>query len=112
MDLREKLTRLIEIWKLVVCTCRPAAISPCMTGPNKDRTQARITRCLEIRRGIADEPGMREVDEKFLRRLFDQCDARFSTLASNLELGTLSRKSAVWMMGAMIKRIEISALIA
>ena len=57
-----------------------------ITGPHKHGTHAGVLRGLDIRRGVADEPGLGQIDVQIIGGLLHQPGMRFPTRAGNLQL--------------------------
>src|SRR3954464_14139209 len=82
------------------------AVLAAIPGIHKDRTHPRILRSLDIGRGVANEPGLFQVEIQFGGSLNDHAGRRLAAGACDFQVSALAREPFVWMVRAVVDSIK------
>src|SRR5436190_15724150 len=98
MNSENKLGSLEQVRDGIVRHDMIPVIQPARARLDQDRSDARPFCESDIRRGIADDPGLTAVDIECLDRLINQPSRRLAAFTADLQRFHLTDKAAVWMV--------------
>src|SRR4051812_21472359 len=82
------------------------AVGSARAGAHEDRSNTGVLRRLHIRRRVADEPALAQVDVQIARGLFDHSDGGLAAIAADFQLRPFAWESCIRMVRTKIDAID------